>query len=33
MRWYSVAPCGPESFAALADGFLPMAHEFGEADG
>ncbi|WP_157228854.1 hypothetical protein [Nocardia brevicatena] len=33
MRWYSVAPCGPESFTALADGFLPMAYEFGEADG
>ncbi|WP_327150184.1 helix-turn-helix transcriptional regulator [Nocardia sp. NBC_01329] len=33
MRWYEVAPCGPESFSALADGFLPMAHEFGEHEG
>ncbi|WP_280462976.1 helix-turn-helix transcriptional regulator [Nocardia carnea] len=30
MRWSSVTACGPESFAGLADGFVPMAHEFGD---
>uniref|UniRef100_UPI0024554741 AraC-like ligand-binding domain-containing protein n=1 Tax=Nocardia carnea TaxID=37328 RepID=UPI0024554741 len=30
MRWDSVAACGPESFSGLADGFVPMAHEFGD---
>jgi AraC-like DNA-binding protein len=29
MRWYQVDACGPESFSELADGFVPMAHEFG----
>ncbi|MGW1742595.1 AraC family transcriptional regulator [Nocardia sp. NPDC001965] len=33
LRWYDVAACGPESFSELADGFVPMAHEFGEHDG
>ncbi|MGI5216908.1 AraC family transcriptional regulator [Nocardia sp. CA-290969] len=28
MRWSSEAACGPESFSSLADGFVPMAHEF-----
>jgi AraC-like DNA-binding protein len=32
MRWYSVGECGPEAFSALADGFVPMAHEFGESE-
>ncbi|WP_280458089.1 helix-turn-helix transcriptional regulator [Nocardia carnea] len=30
MRWSSVPACGPESFAGLADGFVPMAHQFGD---
>ncbi|NUS94313.1 MAG: hypothetical protein HOQ36_18235, partial [Nocardia sp.] len=33
LRWYDVAACGPESFSELADGFVPMAHEFGDHDG
>ncbi|WP_328387268.1 AraC family transcriptional regulator [Nocardia sp. NBC_00416] len=33
MRWYNVDECGPESFSALADGFVPMAHEFGQFEG
>lgn len=30
MRFDSVAACGPELFSNLADGFVPMAHEFGD---
>ncbi|MEU4312175.1 AraC family transcriptional regulator [Nocardia sp. NPDC024068] len=33
LRWYDVAACGPEAFSELADGFVPMAHEFGDHDG
>ncbi|GGL35770.1 hypothetical protein GCM10011588_58230 [Nocardia jinanensis] len=32
MRWYDVAACGPESFSELADGFVPMAHEFDDRE-
>ncbi|MEU4314378.1 AraC family transcriptional regulator [Nocardia sp. NPDC024068] len=32
MRSISVADCGPETFTQLADGFVPMAHEFREIE-
>ncbi|NUP29155.1 MAG: AraC family transcriptional regulator [Nocardia sp.] len=31
MRWYTLDGCGPDTFSALADGFVPMAHQFDDS--